>query len=244
MVSVVLHNACLKMEEEGTPVEDIVSTKGVHRWLGRSGIALGGAASLMVGAVFGGILESVPVLLPPPAAASGAPSVVTGGLPASTPLTLAADTVPVLAPVLAQPVPAIGAPAGSNFNSVPTPVVPSPVQSTAISQPIQTVTGNLGTQGTSDNGTTQGTDPAPAGNAGTTLGQTVQQALNTVTAPVTQSSSVAASVVNAVGDAVAKTLTVTVPSTSSTTSTGSSNNSNSGLGSTVKKVVQGVTTGL
>src|SRR5579862_8011766 len=84
MVSGVLHNACLRMEEQGVDLDDIVSPKGLHRWLGRSGIALGGAGALLVGAVFGGILEAVPVLLPPPAMAASAP------LPAGTGAPLAA----------------------------------------------------------------------------------------------------------------------------------------------------------
>src|SRR5579872_2006264 len=119
MVSVVLHNACLRMEEEGAGIDEILAPKGIQRWLGRGGLAIGGAASLLVGAVFGGILESVPVLLPPPAAASAMPSVV-NGLPVSSVLTQIADAAPAPAASVVAPVTAAASSAG-NLVSVPTP---------------------------------------------------------------------------------------------------------------------------
>lgn len=122
MVSVVLHNACLRMEEEGADLDEILAPKGIQRWLGKGGLAIGGAASLLVGAVFGGILESVPVLLPPPAAAAATPSIV-NGLPVSSVLTQVADAAPApVAPVVAAA--ASAASNGGNLVSVPTPKLP------------------------------------------------------------------------------------------------------------------------
>ncbi|MDA8268646.1 MAG: hypothetical protein M0Z63_12130 [Actinomycetota bacterium] len=48
----------------------------VHRrWLGRSSMVVGGVASLAVGAILGGVLEGIPVVLQPPATAAGAGSI-------------------------------------------------------------------------------------------------------------------------------------------------------------------------
>src|SRR5579884_472047 len=119
MVSVVLHNACLRMEEEGADLDEILAPKGIQRWLGKGGLALGGAASLLVGAVFGGILESVPVLLPPPAAASATPSVV-NGLSVGSVLTQVADAAPApAAPAVAAVAAAVPDAPGGGFVSVP-----------------------------------------------------------------------------------------------------------------------------
>ncbi|HUY63597.1 MAG TPA: hypothetical protein VMV14_03680 [Acidimicrobiales bacterium] len=119
MVSSVIHNACLRMEASGTGINDVVSPSAVHRWLGRGGLAVGGAASLAIGAVLGGALESVPVLLPPPAAAQGLPQVTPKGLPASVPWALAANALPGYE--VAAPTPAVAA-----QSSAPAPTVVSP----------------------------------------------------------------------------------------------------------------------
>ncbi len=78
MVDGVMHNACLRLEASGDSLDDLIRSRGRRRWFGRGGLAVGGAASLAVGAVLGGALEGVPVLLPPPASASAAPQVVHG----------------------------------------------------------------------------------------------------------------------------------------------------------------------
>lgn len=89
MVDGVLHNACLRMESSGDSLDELIRARGRRRWFGRGGLAVGGAASLAVGAVLGGVLEGVPVLLPPTASASAAPQVVHGNpdAPGSTELT-------------------------------------------------------------------------------------------------------------------------------------------------------------
>ncbi len=56
MVSGLLHNACLRMEATGTGVDDVLTPSGIHRWFGRSSLAVGGAASLAIGAILGGAL--------------------------------------------------------------------------------------------------------------------------------------------------------------------------------------------
>jgi hypothetical protein len=69
------------------PAADIDATveEEEHRWLGRSGIVAGGAASLAIGAIFGGVLEGVPGLLAPPVASgllsAGGPVGSSGRLP-------------------------------------------------------------------------------------------------------------------------------------------------------------------
>jgi hypothetical protein len=90
MLDGVLHNAALRMEADGIGLDDVLSPKGaIRRWVGRGGAAVGGAASLAVGAILGGAFEGIPVLLPPPAAAA-VPAAAVPGLPADTPLQLAA----------------------------------------------------------------------------------------------------------------------------------------------------------
>ena len=193
MVSGVLHNACLRMDEEGAGLDDLLSPSGIHRWLGRGGIAIGGAASLLVGAVFGGILESVPVLLPPPAAAVSSPHIDSGGgagLPANTPWTLAADTVPAVQ-VTSQPAPAIGAPAGSNFSSVPTPNLP-PVASNTTSGPATNAGSGIPGGAPSGTGSVPSTTPSVPGTPPTPPAPSplqpvvtaVQGAVNTATGTV------------------------------------------------------------
>ncbi|MHB8682515.1 MAG: hypothetical protein ACYDA2_10540 [Acidimicrobiales bacterium] len=211
-----LHNACLRMEASGTTVEDIVSPSGLHRWLGRGGLAVGGAASLVFGALLGGALESVPVLLPPPASAAGAPEVLPNGLPVTAPLELAANVLPgfvVPAPVpaaqqvantLATP-PAVGAPAaGTIVKSGPAPAPskpvvhlpapppsspsnPTPPPSSPVTSVVQTVTGDLGGAVSSVTGTLQ---------------QTVTLGAPSVSSPVTGIVSGVSSTVNKVGSTV------------------------------------------
>lgn len=75
MVEAVLHNACLRMEDWGSSLDDVMRAKTRKRWFGRSGLVVGGAASLAVGAVLGGVLEGVPVLFPPTTGAASPPHV-------------------------------------------------------------------------------------------------------------------------------------------------------------------------
>ncbi len=75
MVEAVLHNACLRMEDWGSSLDDVMRAKTRKRWFGRSGLVVGGAASLAVGAVLGGVLEGVPVLFPPSTGAVSLPHV-------------------------------------------------------------------------------------------------------------------------------------------------------------------------
>jgi len=63
--------------EEAT-LEDATSGSPIRRWLGRSGVLGGGAVSLAIGAVLGGVLEGVPHLLAPPPAAGAFPVAGTG----------------------------------------------------------------------------------------------------------------------------------------------------------------------
>lgn len=90
MVDGVWHNACLRMKASGDSLDELMRARVRRRWFGRSGLAVGGAASLAVGAVLGGALEGVPVLLPPPASASAAPQVVDGNPDAPGSMQLAA----------------------------------------------------------------------------------------------------------------------------------------------------------
>jgi hypothetical protein len=90
MLDGVIHNAALRMEADGVGLEDLLMPRhGVRRWFGRGGAAVGGAASLAIGAVLGGAFEGIPILMPPPVAAASVPQAVSG-LPASTPWALAA----------------------------------------------------------------------------------------------------------------------------------------------------------
>jgi hypothetical protein len=186
MVSVVLHNACLRMEEEGADLDEILAPKGIQRWIGRSSLALGGAASLLVGAVFGGILESVPVLLPPPAAASATPSVV-DGLPANTPWTLAADAAPAPAQAPAAVVAAVTAPAatGGRSISLPKPVnnSPAPVNNPLPPPPVNNPLPPP--PPTNDPPPSNNPPPSPLQPVQNVVTQTVQT-VQQVTSPVTQ----------------------------------------------------------
>lgn len=75
MVEAVLHNACLRLEDWGSSLDDVMRSRTRKRWFGRSGLVVGGAASLAVGAVLGGVLEGVPVLFPPTTGATSLPHV-------------------------------------------------------------------------------------------------------------------------------------------------------------------------
>lgn len=222
MVSVVLHNAALRMEEEGAGIDEILAPKGIGRWLGRGGLAFGGAASLLVGAIFGGILEGVPVLLPPPAAASASPTIDSGGgaLPANT-FSLASLSAP--APVTAAVAAVTSSlPTGGNFPTVPTPTLPSPVP-LPLPTPVQTqlpTQNSQGPSGTTDSGPTGSTTPPPSSSS----------PLSGVEGTVTQT-------VQTVEGAVAPVVSTVTGALGGSTS----NSSNSSLGSTVDTVVNGVT---
>lgn len=229
MVSGVLQNACLRMDEEGAGLDDLLSPSGIHRWLGRGGIAIGGAASLLVGAVFGGILESVPVLLPPPAAAVSSPHIDSGGsgagLPANTPWTLAADAVPAVQ-VTPQPAPAIGAPAGSNFSTVATPTLPS-AGKTSTGSGSGTQAGSTSTPGGVLGGTGTGSTPTvPTSPTPAPAPSPVQQV---VTAVQNTTSTATGTVQNTVGTVTGTTQTLLAPISSSGTSSGTSSGSTTGV---------------
>jgi hypothetical protein len=49
-----------------------------RRWFGLGGLAVGGATSMAIGAVLGGALTGVPILLPPPETTSAVPQVTVG----------------------------------------------------------------------------------------------------------------------------------------------------------------------
>lgn len=245
MVSGVLQNACLRMDEEGAGLDDILSPSGIHRWLGRGGIAIGGAASLLVGAVFGGILESVPVLLPPPAAAVSSPHIDSGGgagLPANTPWTLAADAVPAVKAAL-QPAPAIGAPAGSNFTTVATPTLPSlgggKATGGTVTQAGSGSGGVLGGGGNLGGGSTPSVpsspSPGPAPSPVQPVIGVVQNTVGTVTGVVQ----------NTVGTVSGATQTVLAPTSSGTSSSSSSPTSVvGGVTSTVTNTLSNTTSTL
>ena len=236
MVSVVLHNACLRMEEQGVDVDDIVTPKGLHRWLGRSGIALGGAASILVGAVFGGILEGIPVLLPPPAVAASAPLPAGTGLPLSAvnPWSVAASVLPAApaAPPTSVPNPGTLVPAPGTNNgggagcglclsplpgnpTGPTPTPPAPPSPT----PTTPVT----------------TSPPPSGDGSGSTGlvQTVTGIVSNPTSVVTNPTGTVTSVVQGV-----QTTTSTLTSPTSSTSSSSS------LTTTTVNTVSGTTSTL
>jgi hypothetical protein len=74
--SVETHGDAAAIEDatlEDTTLEDATSGSPIRRWLGRSGVLGGGAVSLAIGAVLGGVLEGVPHLLAPPPAAGAFP---------------------------------------------------------------------------------------------------------------------------------------------------------------------------
>jgi len=246
MVSGVLHNACLRMDEEGAGLDDLLSPSGIHRWLGRGGIAIGGAASLLVGAVFGGVLESIPVLLPPPAAAVSSPHIDSGGgagLPANTPWSLAANAVPAVQ-ATPQPAPAIGAPAGSNFSSVPAPTL-APVGSKSTSgaggSVTQPGTGNSG-GGVLSGGGGGGSTPSVPSGPSTPPPPTspIQPVLNVVQSTANTATGV---VQNTVGTVTGATQTV-VSGTSSGTGSTSSTGTLSGTTGTVTNTLNNTTSSL
>ena len=223
MVSGVLHNACLRMEEEGVDLDDIVSPPGLHRWLGRSGIALGGAGALLVGAVFGGILEAVPVLLPPPAVAASAPLPAGTGVPLSAvnPWSIAASVLtsapstPALPAGVPDPgtlVPAPGGGSGGGGGTV------SCGTCGVVSTPVPTLPVG-GTGGGGGGGTTTTTIPggggSGSGGGGGGLLQTVQQVVASPTSVVTNPTGTVTGVVQGVTGA---TSTLSSPTTSTSTS--------------------------
>lgn len=250
MVSVVLHNACLKMDEEGVGLGDITSTKGVQRWLGRGGIALGGAASLLVGAVFGGLLTPITALFPPAAAGANTPVVSNPAGGAATPIGLASDSISVAAihqMLAAAPTQAVGAGGGA----VAVPTLPIAVVPTV-------ATGSTGCTGECGSGTDTGSSGADTGGEGNqqppqqqqsdpTVGQQLASTVESAVAPVTTAtgtSSVVDGVASSVGStvtALTSPLTATATSTSSSTSASSSGSSSaSGLGQTITTIVGGL----
>ncbi|MHB8437814.1 MAG: hypothetical protein ACYDD4_01440 [Acidimicrobiales bacterium] len=207
MVSGLLHNACLRMEAEGTRTEDVVTTAGIHRWLGRSGFAVGGAASLIFGAVLGGALNGIPVFLPPPAAAASTPLVMPSGESISAPLEMVANAGSI-APAVASArgaAAAVSATQATNGSGVhqtlPVPSMPKPVTGGPLK----------GTQG----GTTTTTTNQPSGNQGGSSPSTVDQVTGAVSGAAAAASAAAGAVVSAASSAVGSSLSsVTVAATS------------------------------
>lgn len=133
MVDGVLHNACMRIRSSGDALDELIRSRARRQWFGRSGLAVGGAASLAVGAVLGGVLEGVPVLLPPTSVAAASPQVVHGNPDATTSrsqpdvggLTVAARAAADALSAAAAPdgvlhvPPAIGAPAGAGTYTEP-----------------------------------------------------------------------------------------------------------------------------
>jgi hypothetical protein len=227
MVSVVLHNACLRMEEEGADLDEILAPKGIQRWLSKGGLALGGAASLLVGAVFGGILESVPVLLPPPAAAAATPSIV-NGLPVSSVLTQVADAVPApAAPVVAAVAAAVASAPTGGLVSVPkVPTGGGIVNTTGPGGSTSTPILGGGSTGGTNTGGTAPTAPTPSAPSPLAPVVTAVQPVVTAVQPVLQPVVTAVQpVLQPVVTAVQPVVQATAPVTSST-----------GIGSTLTTV--------
>jgi hypothetical protein len=102
-----------------TDAEVLRSTR--RRWMGRSGIAVGGAASLAVGAVLGGAFDGISPLLPP-ASAVASPKLVSGsgsqnpsGPP--PPLSFGGHRLTQLASLTTPP--GVAAPPGAQLAGVP-----------------------------------------------------------------------------------------------------------------------------
>jgi len=72
-------------------VDVVRDDTGGRKWLGRGGVVGGGAVSLAIGAVLGGVLEGVPHLLGPSATGGAVPMSVGGGS-ADTPTRLASGS--------------------------------------------------------------------------------------------------------------------------------------------------------
>jgi len=247
MVDGVLHNAFLRMEAPGDGLDDVIRATGRRRWFGRGGLAVGGAASLAVGAVLGGVLEGVPILLPPPAGAAASPQVVHPDSSDSSPLKLtgldglssaARSAVGALSAATTQGIgqgvlPQTGAPAGGVY----TPPVGGAPAATSGSV-LLSGAGNSGPVKLIGSQAPVG-DPAPSippalsANPG-------GQALNTVTQVASQLPVVGSTVAGVVGtvSGVVAGVTSTV---SSAGAAGSSSSPLSGVTSTVNGAVNCVT---
>lgn len=168
----------------------------IHRrpWLTRSSVLVGGAASLAVGALLGGILEGVPVLLPPPvAAASGAGvPVIKGNLAA------AAQTVAHSLPALVSHLGPVAPPGGGAPADPVAPVVRAAGSGLGggglvPSLPVPTVLGGSGGGAPAPNlpvppvaSTPQGTTQGGGGNGGATSTCSLCGALAPVTSTLQQ----------------------------------------------------------
>ncbi|MHB1503352.1 MAG: hypothetical protein ACYCTL_05495 [Acidimicrobiales bacterium] len=103
MVEAVIRNASLQAAEARMHAGPMAGDDGpsnrrarreaarrTKRWLGRGGVVAGGAASLAVGALLGGMLDGIPIAFPSPAAVSPTSAPVST-MPSIASLALAAD---------------------------------------------------------------------------------------------------------------------------------------------------------
>ena len=103
MVEAVIRNASLQAAEARMHAGPVAGDDGpsnrrarreaarrTKRWLGRGGVVAGGAASLAVGALLGGMLDGIPIAFPSPAAVSPTSAPVST-MPSIASLALAAD---------------------------------------------------------------------------------------------------------------------------------------------------------
>lgn len=247
--------------QAGSEEADRLPAGPSRRWLARGGVVTGGIASLMVGAVLGGILEGVPVLLPhhnhssalrvqsrpgidQPLALEDAAAY--SPLSAPIPPMLPALTAPAAAPnVTSRPAPAPalpGAPSAPALASTPT-AVTAPAAATpsgsAAPQPATPPTTTPPTTAPSTSGGGSSTPPtttAPLQNLISSTVTTVTQTVGTVTGTV---SGTVGQVTGTVGSVVTTTTTTLPLSSGSTSITTSTSTTLPGTGTIV-----GTTSGL
>jgi hypothetical protein len=256
MVDGALHNACLRLEASGRGLGGRVRPRSSRRWLGRSGLLVGGVVSLGVGAVLGGALAGVPILLPPTSSASGAPQVVHSGPADAAALEPSGAGDPVKAArSAASALEALGGLAGGdrakgvNASGASTGSDDPPSDGTAASSgdALSTIAGT-GPAGPTAGLTPSGGDAASTDTSTTSLGS-LGQGVSQVGSSLSAVSSTASGAVGAVtgalsaaasGGTSSTSSTSTTSSSTSTTSTtsGSSSSPLSGLASTLSGVLQ------
>jgi hypothetical protein len=215
-----------------------------RRWFGLGGLAVGGATSLAIGAVLGGALTGVPILLPPPQTTSAVPQVTVGhgaeGAKGSTiqlsrfDLTGTAAGTPLgelLAALAGRIASEAGARGGAGESS----------QSATVEWAAHSAAGGS-RSGQGGSGTSPGTSTSAQSGSGSQdpsnstdpAGSSTSQALGTVGQVVSQLplvGSVASSAVGAVGAA-------TGSATSAVSSAASSSAASSGASSTVNGLIR------
>jgi hypothetical protein len=215
-----------------------------RRWFGLGGLAVGGATSLAIGAVLGGALTGVPILLPPPEATSAVPQVTVGhgaeGAKGST-IQLSrfdlngTDARTPLGELLAALAGRIASEAGDRGGGVES------SQSATNQWAARSATGGS-RSGQGGSGSSSGTTPSAQGTSGSQdpssstdpVGGSTSQALGTVGQVVSQLplvGSVASNAVGAVGAAAGS-------ATSAVSSAASSSAAASGVTSTVNGLLR------